>query len=165
MAQLPFDATAVDPSPSFTPVPAGIYLAHVTDSDVKQTKNGLGHYAALTLEILEGEFKGRKVFTNINIANQNAQAEQIGQKVLSQLCHAVGVLKLQDTAQLHNRPMRIKVIVTKSDQYGDKNEVKGFEAVAVAGAAQPAAQAPAQPATAPAPATPAVPPWARKNAA
>lgn len=156
--QLNFNAANVDPTPSFTPIPAGVYLAQVTESDVKATKAGNGNYAAFTIEVLEGDFKGRRVFTNINISNSNAEAERIGQKMLSQLCHAVGVLQLTDTTQLHNRPMRVKVVVKKDEQYGDKNEVRGFEAAA--GVVLPPTQgaAPAAPAKA-------APPWTKKAAA
>ena len=71
----------------------------------------------------------------INIQNHNPVAEQIGQKQLSGLCHAVGVLQLQDSTQLHNKPLRIRVKVTKDDQYGDKNEVNGYEALPQGGGA------------------------------
>lgn len=153
MSQFAFNAANVDPTDTFQPIPAGVYLAHVTDSEVKPTKAGSGEYIAMTLEILDGQYKGRKVFTNINVRNSNATAEQIGQKALSQLCHAVGVLQLTDTAQLHGRPFRAKVTIRKDDGYGDKNEVRGFES-ASATAAPAGAPAQAQPAPTQAPRAP-----------
>lgn len=158
MTTLKFDATNVDPTPSFDPIPAGVYIAQVIESDVKPTKSGTGEYLQLTLEILDGQFKGRRCWDRINIRNQSAEAETIGQKQLSQLCHAIGVLQVQDSAQLHAKPMRVKVTVRKDPNFGDSNEIKGYEAVA--GAAAPAAAATAAPAK-PAGVTP---PWQQKRA-
>lgn len=129
MAQLNFNAANVEPDAGFSLIPAGIYTAQATDSKVYPTKSGTGTILELTFKILEGTHAGRLVWARINIQNANPVAEQIGQKQLSGLCHAVGVLQLQDSTQLHNKPLRIRVKVTKDDQYGDKNEVNGFEAL------------------------------------
>ena len=56
------------------------------------------------------------------------------------ICHAAGVLQLQDSAQLHNKPMRIRVTIKKSEGYEPSNEVKGYEAIT--GTAAPAFSAP-----------------------
>lgn len=129
MALINFNAQTVSPESEFTPLPAGIYTAQVTDSEVKPTKTGTGHYLQLTWRVLEGPQTGRMVFDRLNIANANETATKIGQQMLSQLCHAIGVLQVADSSQLHNRPCRIKVVIRKDDQYGDSNEVKGYEAV------------------------------------
>lgn len=158
MALLNINIDAIDPTPSFTPIPAGIYLAQVVDSDIKKTKTQTGEYISLTLEIIDGDMRGRRVFTNINHVNANQEAERIGQKTLKQLCVAAGLTASpRDTAELHNRPLRIKVVIKKDEQYGDKNEIKGYEA-ATGVVLPPAAAAPAA-----APAKPA--PWMTKKAA
>jgi hypothetical protein len=156
MAQLGFDATTVAPQVAITPIAAGTYTVSVDDSEVKTTKSG-GQMAVFRLRVVEGQFVGRTVFANINVRNPSPQAEQIGQSQLSALCHAAGVLQLADTAQLHGKIVRARVKIRKDDtgQYGDKNEVNGFEAVSAPGAATftapavPAASAPATVATAP----------------
>lgn len=169
MAQLEFNATTVAPQQSFTPIPAGVYTTAVIDSEVKITGSG-GQMAVFTLQVVDGQFAGRKVFARINVRNPSAEAERIGQSQLSALCHAAGVLQLVDTAQLHGKVVRARVKIRKdaTGQYGDSNEVNGFEAV---GGAQPpsapayTAPALAQPATsAPAPAGAATPPWKRAAA-
>jgi hypothetical protein len=43
-----FDANQVEPSSDFEPVPAGKYLAVITESEMKPTKAGTGHYLQLT---------------------------------------------------------------------------------------------------------------------
>ncbi len=169
MAKLNFNAANVEPDAGFSLIPAGVYTAQATDSKVYPTKSGTGTILELAFKILEGQHAGRLVWARINIQNANPVSEQIGQKQLSGLCHAVGVLQLQDSSQLHNKPLRIRVKVAKSEGYEDKNEVNGFEALPQ-GSGDPAA--PSMPPRAAMPPTPAnngyaaqksgapTPPWA-----
>lgn len=157
MAFLNFDATTVQPSDSFAPIPAGTYIAQITDSAIKPTKSGSGTILNLTWTILDGQFANRKVFDRINVQNQNPEAERIGQRQLSSICHAAGVMKLQDSNQLHGKPVKIVVKIRQSAEYGDSNEVKAYESVG-AGASFAPQVAAAQPAAASAP------PWARQAA-
>lgn len=154
MAFLSFNAAQVQPQASFDPIPAGKYICQITESEIKSTKAGTGQQLVLTWEVLEGDFKGRKIWDRLNISNPNKQAEQISQAALSAICHAAGVLQMQDSSQLHNKPMRIRVNVKKSEGYEPSNEVKGYEAVAGSAAsaftASPTAQSQAS----------ATPPWA-----
>ena len=165
MALITFDATAVEPDAGFVPIPAGTYVAQIIDSDVKTTKAGTGQYLQLTWKVLDGPYHGRLVFDRLNIRNSNQTAEQIGQKALSSLCHVTGVLRLQDSSQLHSKPVQVRVTIRKDAEYGDQNEIKGYAqaqgfAAPQAAAMPPAAQA-APPATqAPAPQAASVPPWA-----
>lgn len=164
MAQIMFDATQVAPQEPLSPIPAGVYLAHIIDSEVRPLKSGMGQALALTFEVLEGPYRGRKVFTQLNVQHRGSpDAERIAQAQLSALCHATGVLKLSDSTQLHMRPVRIRVKIRKdeSGQYGDRNEVTGYEAAP--GAAVPPVAAPAA-AQAAAAAQPATPPWAKRTA-
>lgn len=146
MAQFRFDATQVAPQESIAPIPAGVYLAQVVESDVRPLKSGQGRALALTFQVLAGPYANRKVFANLNVEHRgSAEAERIAQSQLSALCHAVGAVNLQDTTQLHMRPVNIRVKVCKDDtgQYGDKNEVTGYEAAQTGGVppSAPAAQA------------------------
>lgn len=163
MAQLHFNAETVAPDAGFTPLPAGIYTTMITDSEVKLTRSG-GEMAVFTLQVIDGEHRGRRLFARINTRNPSAEAERIGQGQLSSLCRAVGVMQLTDTAQLHGKPVRVRVIIRKDDtgQYGDQNEVKGFEPVDGGQSGAMAAAVAPRPATA-APA--AAQPWKRVGAA
>ena len=163
MASFQFNAANVAPQQSFTPIPAGSYIAQVVESEIKPTKNGTGQMMNLTFEVLDGQYKNRKVFGRINVVNQSAEAERIGQSQLSALCHATGVMQLQDTVQLHNKPIKIKVKVRvdETGKYDDQNEVTGFESIAggqIPAASQQAQSAPAAPSASAAP-------WARRAAA
>ena len=127
MAQMSFNAAEVEPQSTFDALPAGWYVAQVIESDMKDTKAGTGQYLQLTWEILDGACAGRRVWDRLNISNPNAEAERIGRQQLSQLCHSVGVLQLQDSQQLHGKPARIKLAIRKDPAYGDSNDVKGYE--------------------------------------
>jgi len=176
MAQLSFDATQVAPQESINPIPAGVYLAQAIESDVRPLKSGMGRSLSITFQVLEGQYINRKVFANLNIEHRgSAEAERIAQSQLSALCHAVGVLKPQDSTALHMKPVRIRVKIRKdeSGQYGDKNEVTGYEAAqgglpptAAAAARSPAPSGfpPAGAAQAAPPPAAAAHPWARRPA-
>ena len=146
-----FDASQVEPTASFDPIPAGKYLAAITESEMKPTKNGSGNYLQMTFTVLDGEFKNRVLWARLNLSNPNATAVKIARSELSALCRAVGVLQPRDSVELHNIPLLITVKVKKRDDTGElANEVKGFEPKsAAAGAPQ---QAPAAGTT---------PPWRR----
>ena len=50
-----FDANTVEPADDLEPIPAGKYVAVITDSEMKPTKSGIGSYLQLTFTIIEGE--------------------------------------------------------------------------------------------------------------
>ena len=155
MALLNFNANEVEPNAPFEVIPAGKYNAVIVESEMKATRAGTGRYLKLVFEITDGEYAGRKLFASINLENPNQDAVRIGRAELSAVCHAVNVLDLQDTVQLHNLPMVISVRVKKNQDGEPTNEVRGYEAPAVVRtpAAPPAAQ--------PRPAASATPPWAK----
>jgi hypothetical protein len=163
MAQLggTFDATQVAPQTPFEVIPAGKYKVHVSDSDMRPTKDGNGQYLWLELEILDGDCKGRKLFDRLNLVNNNQQAVDIAQRALSALCHATGKLAVSDSQDLHFIPVLATVRVrAAANGYEASNEVRGYEAVAGSMASRAAAARPTM-AVAPAPAASSAP-WKRK---
>ncbi len=130
-----FDATQVDPAVDFEPLPAGKYVAVITDSEMKATKSGTGHYLELTFQVVDGPHKGRLLWSRLNLDNPNAMTVQIAQAELSAICHAVGVLKPKDSIELHNLPLQITVKCKKREDSGEiVNEVRGFAKKAAASA-------------------------------
>ncbi len=149
-----FDATQVDPSASFDPIPAGKYLAAITESEMKPTKNGNGSYLQLTFTIVEGDYQGRVLWARLNLNNPNATAVKIAKSELSAICHAVGVMQPRDSAEIHNLPLLINVKVKKrADNDELTNEIKGYEPTP--------GSAPGTTAATPAPATNTTAPWKR----
>jgi len=149
MAAIDFNADEHEPRNSFDPLPAGKYKAVITESEEKPTKAGTGSYIQFTFEVLEGDYKGRKLWARLNLNNPNQTAVEIAKGDLSAMCKAAGVKVLKDTQQLHDLPMVVKVTAKKDGDGEVRNEIKGYEMVL--SSAQPGAgkTPPAKPATAP----------------
>lgn len=124
MAQLGYTADPNQPEESFEIVPAGEYTTIIEASDYTPNKQGTGMILKLTYQIIDGEFKGRKIFENLNLQNENAQAAQIAQRALNSICLAVGVQHVQDSAQLHGIPLILDVSVKEDATYGKQNRIK-----------------------------------------
>lgn len=129
MAQLNFDATNVPTDSPFETIDPGEYQAHIIGSEVKETKNGKGHFLQLELEILDGKHAGRKLYDNLNIDNPNQTAVEIATRTLSAVCHATGKLQVVDSIELHEIPMLIKVGIKKdkSSQYEPQNKINSYK--------------------------------------
>lgn len=124
-----FDPTSHDTTQTeFSTLPLGIYRLEVTASDVVPTKAGTGTILKLTYDVIEPEeFKGRKIFANMNIENQNAVAQQIGQKELASLCRAIGLSDLSDSEELHFHAFTAKVGLEKPQEgYAQRNRIVRF---------------------------------------
>ena len=122
-----FDARNVEPAADFEAIPAGKYLAVITESEMKETKAGTGRYLQLTFTIIEGEYKNRILWARLNLNNPNATAVKIARAELSAICHAVGVMSPRDSVELHNLPLLITVKCKKREDTGEiVNEVKGY---------------------------------------
>jgi len=153
MATLNFDATTVQPS-SYEPLPNGDYNVIAIDSEWQQTKSGNGRFVKMVFQVIDGQYSGRQLFFRFNLENQNQDAARIAREQLSAMCHAVNVLKPNDTCELHNLPLVVHVTIRKNEQTGEfTNEIKGFKpkGSAVAAAAAPASSA-----------TDNVPPWKKQ---
>lgn len=122
-----FDASTVEPSDELEPIPAGKYIAVVTDSEMKPTKSGSGEYLQLTFQIVEGEYANRLLWVRLNLNNPNATAVEIARRELSAICRSVGVLVPTDSVDLHNLPCCIHVRVKRRADTGElQNEIKGY---------------------------------------
>lgn len=188
-ADLNFDATTVAPDTGLDVMPVGWYNATIDESEMKPTKDGTGAFLKLRFNIVDGQYAGRKVFTQLNLKNSNAQTVEIAQKQLSAICHAVNVLRPGKSEELHGIPLKIKLKLTKAtDEYEARNEISSYKnvneqvdmaggdsAASAAGAAAFGAGAPAQPwaqgaaasvaGSLPASEAPPAQPWANPGAA
>ena len=120
-----FDATGVEPNAPLEALPPGDYRVQILQSEMRVTKAGTGQMLWLDLEVLEGPLQGRHVYDQLNLINPNPTAEEIAQRTLSAICHAVGKLQVADSEELHFLPMVAKVAV----QPNGYNEVKGYKPV------------------------------------
>ncbi len=119
-----FDATSVEPTTAYELLPAGKYRAQIVESEMRVTKNGMGQFLWLMLDILEGEHKGRKIFDQLNLVNPNPTTVEIAQRTLSAICHATGKMHVSDSEELHLIPMTIQVkIRPPKNGYGESNAI------------------------------------------
>lgn len=133
----------VEASNDFEPIPPGEYILKVSQTELKNTKDGYGQYIKVAFTVVGPKYEGRKIFTNFNIRNHSQDAERIGASQLKSLVIAGGVQEpLVDTDQLIGATVSARVTVEKSKdpQYGDQNRVSRYQPV----------NAPSMPAAAPA---------------
>lgn len=122
-----FDASQVEPLNGLEPIPAGQYLAAITESEMRPTRSGTGSFLQLTFQVLDGPYKGRRLWARLNLDNPNATAVQIARAELAAICRAVGVMAPKDSVELHNLPLVIHVRCRKRADTGEiVNEVKGY---------------------------------------
>ena len=174
MAQLMniFDASQFDPAQSAGSLPVGKHRVIIESSEVKATKANTGGYLELTLQIIDGPNAGQTGAFRLNIYSQSEAAKGIANRQLSAICHAINVIQIQDSAQLHNQPFMVEVALQKGEEAAQKGytEVKKiFDANGqepTRNGPRPVAAAPAAPAPTPAaPAAPAPTAWGQAPAA
>jgi hypothetical protein len=108
------------------PIAEGWYDAMIVSADVRDTKAGTGQYIAIRFDVTGPTNEGRVIFTNINISNPNPKAVEIGHQQLGRITEIANIAELTDTDQLIGMSMGIKVTVKSDEQYGDRNEIRGY---------------------------------------
>ena len=144
MAQLGFQADQYQPADDFSPMPAGQYVTMMTEATVENTSKG-GSMVKITYTVMDGEFQGRKIWSQHNIVNRSPKAEEIGRREISRIAHAIGQPSLANTEQLVNQVVRVTVIVKQDPGYSPKNEIKKWEGGSANGYQPPAQQPQQQP--------------------
>jgi hypothetical protein len=140
-----FDAREVEPMETFEPIPEGNYVCAITGSEMKPTKAGDGSYLEITFQVIEGEYKGRLLWDRLNLDNKSPVAVKIARSQLASICKSVGVLTPNDSQELHDLPLEVKVGLKRREDTGElANEIKGYAKKPTAGQA-PQAQTDAPP--------------------
>ena len=158
MATINFNANEIEPSSYFDAIPAGKYLAVITRSDKIETKDQKGQFLFLEFEIVEGDYKNRKLWSRLNINNKNPETVRIANADLAAICRAVNVMQPRDSSELHNLPLTIIVKCRKNQDDEIVNEIKGYAPKASLSGAVAAAPATTAPVNA---SGNSQPPWAR----
>ena len=128
MVELIFDSDEYEPMDSFEPVPRGEYLVVISATEKRPAKSGRGNYLQFVYDIIDGEYKGRKLFGRLNIENDNETAQNIAKSELSAICKAVGVRRLKYSEELHDKPLVVKVVIRPANEnYPASNEIKGYK--------------------------------------
>lgn len=106
---------------SYDPLPKGKYTVCIVSSETNPTKKGDGEFLSLKLEVLDGDFKGRKLFETLLLDHPSEKAVEIAKKKLAQICRAVNVLTPDESDELHDKPFVADVGVRKNN-YSGKDE-------------------------------------------
>jgi hypothetical protein len=127
MAEINFDVSEYEASPrsSFDPLPKGDYQAIVTDSQLKTTKAGDGEYIELTIQIVDGEFSGRRIWERLNVVNKNDKTQSIARGHLNSLAQACNVPNMKDTTELHDVPFVLALDMDRREE--GRNKVVGYD--------------------------------------
>lgn len=169
MAQLgsTFDSSTVPEGSDYSPLPVGDYRVEIVASELRATKAGDGQYLLLEMQILDGDYSGRRIWDRLNLWNSNSTTVEIAQRTLASICRAVGVPSINDSEELHLRPFIAKARMTKNKQ-GEMQNSWSYRGEGDETSAPPAraAQANQTASSRPAPAAQAKPsgkPWERKR--
>ena len=131
-----YNQEAADSAPDFSPVPAGIYTVMVTEAENKTADSGAG-MLNMTMEIVDGEHKGRKLFPNICHTKKSGESNGFGHKQIGDLCTNIGfdARELTDEGQLKMKPIKVEVVIKPHEYQGkvtERNEVASFNPTATA---------------------------------
>jgi hypothetical protein len=143
MAQLNFNAKEIPVSTGeYEPLPAGVYTMQIVESDMRTTKAGDGQYLYLEFEVQGPTHTGRKFFDRLNLFNNNPKTVEIANRQLASICRAVNILTLNDSQELHYKPLQVKIKITQSRDGSPQNSATYLagEAVKAAASSAPAEQ-------------------------
>lgn len=129
MAQLNFNGTNQEAMDDYSVIPAGVYNAQIVKSEIVSTRDKKGTLLKLQYKVIDGEFKGRIVFGQYNLKNENQQAVEISRKQIKTICDAVGKPDgFSDTNEIHGIPIQIKVGIRPAQgNYAEQNEIKYYD--------------------------------------
>lgn len=140
-----FDASQHQERTPFEILPPGDYNIEIINSELRDTKDGLGQYLWLDIQITDGPSKGRHIYDRLNLYNANKQTARIANSTLTTISKAVGIQTWDDTEVLHFKPLVavVKVKAAGKDKQGiernAQNEVDAYKPSKNRGSSLPSA--------------------------
>ena len=128
-----FDTASEEGTPASETLPAGHYVAHITDARVGPLKSGKGQAIQLTWMVESGPHDGRYVWDRVIVQHESAKAMEFGRRKLKDICNACGFVgELRDLTVLQDKPCLVFVKVEQDDagDYPPKNVVGRVKAIA-----------------------------------
>ncbi len=128
-----FDTANEREDAGFEPLPKGAYRVMVGGSQMKTNKNGKGRHVAVELNVIDGQYRKRKLWHRFNVENANETAQRIGRGQMKSFLTAIGVTSALDLEQDLPAACRDKIIYVdiahEEDRDGNLREsVKRFGA-------------------------------------
>jgi hypothetical protein len=121
-----FDPSLYEGTADLLPIPNGWYSAHIVEASHREAlNNSASTYLLAVFEVLTEQYKGRKIFHNITLTNQNQTAVTIGQHLLTDICRALKIEQLQNLEVLLYKPAQVRVGIKRDKDgiYPDKNQI------------------------------------------
>ena len=122
-----------DDMKDFSLLPKDKYLCAIKKSEMKPTQSNKdgdtdNEMLAMEAHILEGKFKDRILFINLNLINESEQAVEISNEELGTLCRACGIdEEIDDSDELHGIPFIADVYIKKGKKdRSDSNEISMY---------------------------------------
>ena len=113
-----FDPSQYAGTTDLVPIPPGWQSAHIVEASYKEVlNNSTSTYMLAVFEVTEGAHKGRKIFQNVTLTNQNQHAVEIGQRLLTDICNALKIGPLKNLEVLLYKPMKVRIGI-KRDRDG-----------------------------------------------
>lgn len=126
LGDLPLNFQAEPVSNDFTPLAKGRYRAQLTAIEVSHKDSG-SVMLDLESEILDEQFKNRKVWTSINLVKKDGEINAIGNGQLSALAKACGKTEIpRDESTLLGIPHIVALTIETQPGYEPKNKMTGF---------------------------------------
>ena len=139
----PIDTSTIEaPQNDFSPLAPGKYDVMIVEAVSKPTKAMDGVYLEIRFVVIGDQYKGRFLWTRLNLDNPNPTAVKIAHQDLKSIGDAIGITRFVEGSELQ---MADKSLTVKVTVEGDRNNVKEFFPLAarVAAPAQAAQAAPA----------------------
>jgi Protein of unknown function (DUF669) len=119
-----FDPSAHEGTRDLECIPINWYQMQLVENEIRPARNGNGTYLLAVFEVLDGEYRGRKVYQNITLQNDSQQAVEIGQRLLTDIYTAIGhTTPTRDTRVLLFKPVMARVGIKrdKDGVFPDRN--------------------------------------------
>lgn len=130
----------VEDGGGFEPLPKGKYVAVITETVQAESKAG-DPMLKVTLEVIEGQYTGRKIFDQFMLQHPNEKAQLIGLQRLKSIRLAVGKPNSVEEADLWDTPLEIGLKVEESDGYAPRNGVTFYKGLPTKALTPPPAKA------------------------
>jgi hypothetical protein len=141
----------------FDALPTNDYVAIMENSsDEKPNSKGTGSVQSVLWQIIEGNFKGRKLYENFNVRNENIGSVTQALRSINGIRIATGKPDAKDFSELYNIPIIISVEYNESDKKFP-NRIKKHSPLTSTSPKMATQQT-----TAKTPATTNTPPWVKK---
>lgn len=118
---------------NFDALPTSNYPLRMIGAEVKGTKAGTGHYLNCEFEVIDGNYRGRRVFQKYNFDNPSADAVNICLQDFMRWLAACGMpvegdIMLNHVLALEGKPFLARVrFIPGRDGNDDSNEIKGYK--------------------------------------